>query len=63
MFHLCVCYQLRLTLDGFGFIYILYEQTIYWFNGCLNISYILYCSACNYFLNLLNKVLQYGLLA
>ena len=46
VFQLCVCYRLSLTLDGF--INDLYEQSIFWINGCLNASFIIYCSACNY---------------
>jgi hypothetical protein len=61
VFQLCVCYQLSLTLDGF--LNDMYEQSIFWFNGCLNASFIIYCSACNYCLKLPNKALQYGLSA
>jgi len=58
VFQLCVCYRLSLTLDGF--INDLYEQSIFWFNRCLNASFIIYCSTCNYCLKLPNNVLQYG---
>ena len=60
VFQLCVCYRLSLTLDGF--INDLYEQSIFWFSGCLNASFIIYCSACNC-LKLPNKALQYRLSA
>jgi hypothetical protein len=40
----CVCYRLSLTLDAF--INDLYKQSIFWFNGCLNASFIIHCSAC-----------------
>ena len=33
---------------GCGFINELYEQSIFWINGCLNASFIIYCLACNY---------------
>jgi hypothetical protein len=41
----CVC-KLSLTLDSF--INDLYKQSIFWFNGCLNASFIIYYWACNY---------------
>ena len=52
--------KLSLTLDGF--VNDLYKHNIFWFNGCLNASFIIYCSACNYCLKLPNKALQYRLL-
>ena len=30
------------------YVFQLYEQSIFWINGCLNVSFIIYCSACNY---------------
>jgi len=60
-FRLCTCYRLSLTLDDF--INDLYEQSIFWFNGCLNASFIIYCSVCNFCLKPPNKALQFGLLA
>jgi hypothetical protein len=53
--------KLGLTLDGF--VNDLYKQSIFWFNGCLNASFIIYCLACNYCLKLPYKVLQYRLSA
>ena len=44
---LCVCYRLSLTLDVVSLMS-LYEQSIFWINGCLNASFIIYCSARNY---------------
>jgi len=64
VFELFVCLKLSLTLDGF--INDLYKQSIFWFNGCLNASLIIYCHskisiACNYCFMLPNKALQYCL--
>ena len=36
---LCVCYRLSLILDGF--INDLHKQGTFWFNGCLNASFII----------------------
>ena len=40
---------------GCGFINELYEQSIFWINGCLNVSFIIYCSACNYCLKQIKR--------
>jgi uncharacterized protein YggL (DUF469 family) len=53
----CVCVsKFILTLDGF--INDLYKQNTFWFNGCLNASFIIVLKklmACNYCLNYQTK--------
>jgi hypothetical protein len=57
----------KVEFDMDGFINDLYKQSIFWFNGCLNASLIIYChskisKACKYCFMLANKALQYHLL-
>ena len=37
------------------YVFQLYEQIIFWINGCLNVSFIIYCLACNYCLKQIRR--------